>query len=53
MKYLKQEEDGMLKQAEITERQGSQCEDDVRANWGSRQYLDLLLVSVAYVGLPS
>ena len=32
MKYLKQEEDGMLKQAEITERQGSQCEDDVRAN---------------------
>ena len=51
MKYLKQEEDGMLKQAEIAERQGSQCEDDVRANWGSRQYLDLLFCGICWSSL--
>ena len=51
MKYLKQEEDGILKQVEIAERQGNQCEDGMRANWGSRQYLDLLPASC--VGLPS
>ena len=51
MKYLKQEEDGMLKQAEIAERQGNQCEDDVRANWGSRQYLDLLFCGICWSSL--
>ena len=34
MKYLKQEEDGMLKQTEITERQGSPCEDDGESKLG-------------------
>ena len=36
MKYLKQEEDGMLKQTEITERQGSPCEDDGESKLGKQ-----------------